>query len=99
MKIQQAYAEAVDSGEAMIAESGDPRVPDFSRVALDIARKTGTGMAFVAPAAPREPSVDEIRRRAHQIFLNRAGSPGNEVLDWLIAELELRAEFRRAAIG
>ncbi|MBL8877952.1 MAG: DUF2934 domain-containing protein [Phycisphaerales bacterium] len=52
---------------------------------------------FVRAAQRREPTADDIRRRAHQIYLARAGAPGNEVLDWLIAELELRAEFRRAA--
>lgn len=47
------------------------------------------------PPTRREPTVDDIRHRAHDIYLTRNGAPGNEVLDWLIAELELRAEFRR----
>jgi hypothetical protein len=36
------------------------------------------------------PTEDEIRRRAHEIYLRRNGKPGNAVLDWLEAEQELR---------
>jgi len=35
------------------------------------------------------PTENEIRQRAHQIYLRRGGRPGNAVLDWLQAELEL----------
>lgn len=37
------------------------------------------------------PTEDEIRRRAHEIYLNRGGVPGNAEIDWLQAESELRA--------
>ncbi len=39
----------------------------------------------------RGPTEAEIRQRAHEIYLNRDGAPGNEVVDWLQAEAELRA--------
>ena len=39
----------------------------------------------------REPTEAEIRQRAHEIYLGRNGVPGNPVIDWLQAELELRA--------
>ncbi|MGH7814192.1 MAG: DUF2934 domain-containing protein [Candidatus Binataceae bacterium] len=45
-------------------------------------------------ASPRnglEPAEDEIRTRAHEIYLARNGEPGNEVDDWLTAEAELKA--------
>lgn len=37
------------------------------------------------------PTEDDIRQRAHEIYLSRNGAPGNAVLDWLQAESELRA--------
>lgn len=39
----------------------------------------------------REPNEAEIRQRAHEIYLGRNGVPGNPVVDWLQAEVELRA--------
>jgi len=45
--------------------------------------KTGPG----APA-----TIEEIRQRAHQIFMARGGTPGNELDDWLRAEQELKQE-------
>ncbi len=41
------------------------------------------------------PTEAEIRQRAHEIYLSRNGEPGDEVVDWLQAEAELRA--RKAA--
>jgi hypothetical protein len=35
------------------------------------------------------PSREEIRRRAHEIYLERDGRPGDELDDWLRAEREL----------
>lgn len=39
-----------------------------------------------------EPSPDEIRRRAFEIYQSRHGSPSDPVADWLRAEAELRRE-------
>jgi hypothetical protein len=36
-------------------------------------------------------SEDAIRQRAHEIYLSRNGAPGNAEVDWLQAEIELRA--------
>lgn len=41
------------------------------------------------------PTEDEIRLRAHEIYLRRNGAPGNAKLDWLQAEVELRAHRAR----
>jgi Protein of unknown function (DUF2934) len=38
---------------------------------------------------PKEPTIDDIRTRAYEIFVTRAGGPGDEVQDWLQAEGEL----------
>jgi hypothetical protein len=40
----------------------------------------------------RQPTKDEIRERAYQIYSARNGGPGDEVDDWLKAEAELKAE-------
>jgi hypothetical protein len=42
------------------------------------------------------PTEDEIRQRAHEIYLGRNGAPGNADVDWLQAEIELRTRKVRA---
>jgi len=39
----------------------------------------------------RQPTEEEIRLRAYEIYCARNGGPGNEVEDWLLAETELRS--------
>jgi hypothetical protein len=39
-----------------------------------------------------DPTVEEIRQRAQEIFEARGGAPGNELFDWLRAEQQLRKE-------
>jgi tRNA A37 N6-isopentenylltransferase MiaA len=46
--------------------------------------------------AESEPTEDEIRQRAHEIYLSRNGAPGNAELDWLQAEAQLLACRTRA---
>ncbi len=41
-----------------------------------------------------EPTAEQIRRRAYEIFLARDGSPGDPTADWLEAERSLREELR-----
>jgi hypothetical protein len=47
------------------------------------------------------PNHDEIRRRAHEIYLERGSLPGQELEDWLQAEREIEsaAHFMQATIG
>jgi len=40
----------------------------------------------------REPSVEEITRRAYRLYLEREGDHGNDVQDWVRAEKELGDE-------
>jgi hypothetical protein len=44
-----------------------------------------------AVSAPDRPSTEAITRRAYQLFLERGGFHGNDVDDWVRAELELSA--------
>lgn len=41
-----------------------------------------------------EPTEEEIRQRAYEIYLARDERPGNEIEDWLNAEAELRQAHR-----
>ena len=38
------------------------------------------------------PTIEEIRQRAHEIFMARGGTSGNELDDWLRAEQKLKQE-------
>ena len=42
-----------------------------------------------------EPTREQIRERAYQVYLGRNGSPGTPEGDWLLAEAQLRAEARK----
>ena len=59
---------------------------------------TGTKKQSVAAEQPikqapsHEPTEEEIRQRAYEIYLARGGAPGHEVEDWLQAERELRSK-------
>lgn len=46
----------------------------------------------VAMIARREPSVEKIARRAHELYVQRGGEHGRDVEDWVRAEKELSEE-------
>lgn len=50
--------------------------------------------AELKPVREVRPTDEAIQARAHQIWLEREGEPGNPTLDWLQAEMELIAELR-----
>lgn len=68
----------------------------MSEKGLSIVPKKGNGAQ--APSAQqtdeaavsREPTRDQIRLRAYQIYLERGAHPGQELDDWLRAERELQ---------
>ena len=39
-----------------------------------------------------QPTAEQIRQRAYEIYVSRNGAPGDEVQDWLQAEHELSPE-------
>jgi len=50
-----------------------------------------------APRAPKQtvqtqPTPEQIRQRAYEIYDSRHGAPGDEVADWLQAERELNSK-------
>ena len=44
------------------------------------------------PVEARHPSEDEIRCRAYEIYVERGGTPGHELDDWIRAERELQGQ-------
>lgn len=52
---------------------------------------SGTKLAYETKerSTQKEPTIEEIRRRAYEIFIGRADAPGDAVQDWLQAEREL----------
>lgn len=46
----------------------------------------------VAMIARREPSAEQIARRAHELYVQRGGEHGRDVEDWVRAEKELSDE-------
>jgi hypothetical protein len=45
----------------------------------------------------KEPSREDIERRAFQIYVKRGRQPGNDIADWLAAEKEVREASWRVA--
>ena len=58
-----------------------------------MSQTTGAKIAFEvklpSQAMKAEPTPEQIRQRAYEIFQSRNGAPGDEVQDWLQAESEL----------
>jgi len=45
---------------------------------------------------PAEPTVEETQARAYEIYIARAGGPGDAQSDWLQAEQDLRTAKSRS---
>jgi hypothetical protein len=52
-------------------------------------RKTSSPTVKKSSTVNGHPTREEIALRAYEIFLERGGSPGNELEDWTRAEREL----------
>jgi hypothetical protein len=66
----------------------DPRFQE-----AEMSQATGARSApqkEVSEIAPKEPTAEQIRQRAYEIYLSRSGAAGDELQDWLQAERELR---------
>ena len=70
------------------AEPAKSLAPRTRRPAPDIA---AAPPALDGQATRREPTQEQIRRRAYELYLARAGRGGSPDADWLQAERELRA--------
>lgn len=52
-----------------------------------------------ASADERTSADEQIRARAHEIYSDRGGTPGDELEDWLQAEREYRDQSRHRSTG
>ncbi len=48
--------------------------------------------------AEGHPTREEIELRAHQIYVERGGAPGQDVEDWLQAERELLEKYGKTGL-
>jgi Protein of unknown function (DUF2934) len=56
-----------------------------------------TGQQIISSEAVRAqngPSLEEIQQRAYEIHIERGGTHGQDVDDWLTAERELQEKYR-----
>lgn len=63
---------------------------ESSRTTIQTAGRESATM----PSSQVEPTAEQIRRRAYEIFLSRNGTPGDPTSDWVQAERELREQLR-----
>jgi len=56
------------------------------------AKETMPATKGAEPVIEAEPTVEQIRQRAYELYLFRGEKPGGELEDWLEAERELRAK-------
>jgi hypothetical protein len=75
----------------------DPSTPNRRRSG----KRSPGGTSAEAPRIVNHngPGEAEIRQRAHEIYLNRAGGYGDSLGDWLLAELELRTRAGQSLMG
>jgi hypothetical protein len=53
--------------------------------------KTASTMESLKQTTQTQPTHEQIRQRAYEIYVSRGGGPGDERQDWLQAERELRS--------
>jgi len=51
--------------------------------------KTASTTESSKQTSQTQPTLEQIRQRAYEIYVSRNGAPGDEVQDWLQAEREL----------
>ena len=61
-----------------------------------MSQASGTKVAPTSEAlkatTDNEPTVEQVRERAYEIYSSRNGALGDEIQDWLQAERELRSK-------
>jgi hypothetical protein len=70
------------------SKTGDPAAPPKPRRA----RAAATAGKTKTPPAVQEPSLEDIRRRAYERYVERGGKDGWHFDDWIEAEKELRSQ-------
>ncbi len=63
-----------------------------ARTALRKTKDTAITTNPPEPAVAAEPTIEQVRQRAYELYLFRGDRPGSELEDWLEAERELCAK-------
>jgi hypothetical protein len=82
------------SARSKVTTPADPAQPAPPKPKRVRAAKAADSAADKAGGTPAGPSVDDIRRRAYERYLERGGNHGQHFDDWLEAERELRANLK-----
>jgi hypothetical protein len=69
---------------------GTGRTTKAARAGTTSTRTVRKSMSVAKVAGMTEPTTDEIRKRAYEIYMARGCALGDPVADWLQAERELR---------
>ncbi|MFH0919266.1 MAG: DUF2934 domain-containing protein [Fibrobacterota bacterium] len=61
-------------------------------------KKSAAPAAAAKPKKAAQPAslddyIDEVKRRAYEIYVGRGGNPGAEISDWTKAEKEIKAKY------
>src|ERR1017187_3542953 len=67
-----------------------------AKTPIDSKNSAQNGTTSVAKAIGSKVSVDEIRKRAYEIFQARHGGPGSEIGDWQKAEASIAVDSAKA---
>jgi len=87
--VRPVMAERTDVPPVAFAGESPARGPAAATAPRMVRGRTGTAPSR-SDGLHREPTHEQIRDRAYQIFLRRGGRPGAALEDWLQAERELR---------
>ena len=83
------------TSQSKSAGPAEPAQPKPKRVRKPVPAKQASDSSDSPEAIGRassEPTVDDIRRRAYERYLERGGKHGQHFDDWLEAERELRTK-------
>jgi hypothetical protein len=80
------------SARSKVTTPADPAQPAPPKPKRVRAAKAADSAADKAGGPAAGPSVDDIRRRAYERYLERGGNHGQHFDDWLEAEKELRTK-------
>jgi hypothetical protein len=72
--------------------AGAPRLRRVRPVTAGLTAVAGDTSTNGGSYQPHPPTIEEIRERAYELYLNRGSGHGDDVSDWLRAESELRAQ-------
>lgn len=75
-----------------MATTKRPRTAKSTTKSAKAGKKT-TSKAVAKVSTQAIDIQDAIRARAYELFQQRGGEHGNDVLDWLLAEVEVRERF------